>query len=163
MVEVSIRIFFPKRETGFLPDYHDQMAMIREQMAGEVKAGLDETEGVQIWQYYSIAPLGWLEARYLRRMGLGKSVMCVAEGIGEYIEGKHMPRMMGELLSRYLRLYLNSLDYIVVGDALVEQMLKKEGIRKPRFCRIPLPGENRDFSGAAQWLKLYRKMAADTV
>lgn len=89
MVEVSIRIFFQKNDAGLYPDYHPQLDMIEEKLKGKVKAYLDEADDMEIYQYYSIAPFGCLEARYLKRMGLGKSVMCIQEDIETYLREKN--------------------------------------------------------------------------
>ena len=116
MIEVNIRVFFQKSGTGLFPDYHRHIKMIEEQLPGKVRVYLDETEAMPICQYYSLSPFGCMEIRYLRRMKLGKSVMCLTEGSTAYAQDMHLPRFVKRAVSLYLKKYLNSFDYIVVAS-----------------------------------------------
>ena len=158
MVEVNIRIFFQKEETELFPDYHRHMEMLREQLPGKVRVYLDETANVPIYQYYSLSPFGCIETRYLRRMQVGKSVMCITEGIGEYVRSRRLPQVLKQLVYRYLRSYLNSFDYIVVTNKTLEQELKREGVCKPQFFEIPKNNEEKKKQNADLWLKFYKRI-----
>ncbi|MGI6010881.1 MAG: hypothetical protein ACOX8H_05205 [Ruminococcus sp.] len=164
MLEVNLRIFFPKKETALFPDYHRHMEMLQNKLKGKVSAYLDGREAMQIYQYYSLSPMGCMETRYLRRMQIGKSVMCIKEGIREYTkkcgESRHIPRIFLRVMYQYLKMYLNSLDYIVVADRQVEEELKEEGVCRPQFWEIPAGTEEQRAEGPFLWLDLYQKMAA---
>lgn len=90
--------------------------------------------------------------------------MYIKEGIrkyaDEYGESRHLPQTLQRLFFRYLKMYLNSLDYIVVENRSVEEELKREGVCAPEFYEIPAEEEEKDSSRALLWLNLYRKMAA---
>lgn len=158
MLEVNIRIFFQKKDSGLFPDYREHISLIQTELKGKVTVYLDETDDMQIYQYYSIAPFGWIEVRYLKRMQIGKSLMCIKESIDDYIKRKHLPGALKRLFYDYLRIYLNSLDYIVVADKLVEESLKKEGVCKPQFYKIPVKKEDERGMRAFLWLNLYEKI-----
>ncbi|MGI6008035.1 MAG: hypothetical protein ACOX8E_11165 [Ruminococcus sp.] len=160
MVEVNIRIFFPKKETELFPDYHRHMDMLKEQLQGKVRVYLDETEDVPIYQYYSLSLFGCIETRYLRRMQIGKSVMHITEGILEYARNRHLPRIFKEVVYRYLKSYLNSFDYLVVTDKTLEQELKREGVCKPQFYEIPEESEMKREQRANLWLNFYERIEA---
>lgn len=157
MLEVNIRIFFPKNGAGLFPDYHEHVELLEAELKGKVRAYVDETEAIPIYQYYSIAPFGCVEARYLKRMQIGKSIMYIREGIDTYMKNIHIPLLLKKIFFQYLKLYLNSLDYIVVPDFAVEEVLKKEGIQAPKFCAISMEKERRSLR-AGQWLRLYQEM-----
>ena len=160
MLEVNIRIFFQKKETEIFPDYHCHVNMLKEQLAGKVQVYLDERGDMPIYQYYSRSPFGCMETHYLRRMQVGKSVMCITEGLEEYVQNRHLPQILRALMGRYLKNYLNSFDYLVVTDKALEQRLKKEGVSKPQFYEIPEEGEAKKAQRADLWLDLYQKMEA---
>lgn len=164
MVEVNFRVFFQKNETNLFPDYHRQIKLIQDKMQGKVKAYLNRADAMPVYQYYSISPFGCVETRYLRRMKLGKSVMCIKEGIWEYAdeyrESRHLPHIVQRMMFRYLRMYLNSLDYIVVENKTVEEKLRREGVCMPEFFEISAGKKGTNESDAFQWMELYQKMAA---
>lgn len=83
--------------------------------------------------------------------------MYIREGIDTYMKNIHIPLLLKKIFFQYLKLYLNSLDYIVVPDLAVEEVLKKEGIRAPKFCAISMEKERRSLR-AGQWLRLYQEM-----
>ena len=163
MVEVNFRIFFQKNETELFPDYHRHLDLVRDELRGRVKAYLDRTDAMAVYQYYSISPLGCIESRYLRRMKIGKSVMYIKEGIREYAdkysESRHLPHIAQRMIIRYLKMYLNSLDYIVVASKTVEEKLKWEGVCIPRFYEIPAENQGKNKPDAVLWLELYQNMA----
>lgn len=157
MLEINIRIFFPKKGNSLFPDYHEHLKLL-EPLDGQIRTCLDGAEAAPIYQYYTISPLGWVESRYLRRMRLGKSVMCIREDLREYTNSIHVPGIFRQLLYQYLKMYLNSLDYIVVKSQAVEDKLKKEGVRSPTFFKIPEKDEKNSIKGAYTWLNLYKKI-----
>ena len=159
MIEVNIRIFFQKEGTELFPDYHRHIDMMKEQLSGKIKVYLDETEAIPIYQYYSISLLGCIETHYLRRMQIGKSVMVILEGLEEYVENRHFPKIFKEIMYCYLRNYLNSLDYIIVSNKSVEQKLRSEGVRKPQFYEIPKEEERNKAKSADLWMTFYEKIA----
>lgn len=158
MVEVNIRVFLPKKETDLFPDYRQHVEMLQEQLPGKVRIYLDETEDVSIYQYYSLSPFSCIEIHYLRRMQIGKSVMYITEGIGEYAQSRHLPQIFKEVVYRYLKNYLNSLDYIVVTNRVLEEELRREGVCKPQFYEIPKKGQVKKAQRAELWLDLYKRM-----
>lgn len=160
MIEVNVRIFFPKKGNALFPDYHKFIEMVQEELQGKIKTFLDAVDPMPIYQYYSVSVLGYIESRYLRRMHLGKSVMCITEGIQEYAKSRHMPRMMKQIIYRYLQMYLNSLDYIVVPDNKVKTELKREGVDRPEFYEIPMEDTIQKSQCAHLWMDLYQKIQA---
>lgn len=164
MVEVNFRIFFQKNETELFPDYHRHLELVQDKLRGKVKAYLDRTDAMPVYQYYTISPFGCIETHYLRRMQIGKSVMYVKEGIREYLDGysesRRLPRIVQRMFFRFLKMYLNSLDYIVIANKAVEEKLRQEGVCMPRFYEIPTQDVGKNQLDAFLWLDLYQKMAA---
>ncbi len=156
MLEVSIRIFSGEGKSALCPDYHEHLRMMRKDLGKEVETCMQETEDARIHQYYSLSPFYYLEIRFLRRMQAGVSVMCVSESAEEYAEDLHLPRFLRKWMFRYVRRFLNSLDYIVVSDEKLKEKLKEEGAEAPCFAVIPRQPERTE--DHALWLKLYRRM-----
>ena len=48
MLEVNMRVFFPKGDTGFFSDYRRHMEMIRKELKGKVEACMDGRDEAQI-------------------------------------------------------------------------------------------------------------------
>lgn len=163
MLEINIRVYFQKKETGLFPDYHGQIKMLETDLAGKAEASVDSSDDLPVCQYYTVSPLAYMEARQMRRMHAGKSVICVKEGICQYVrdcgESWCLPRAVRSLMYRYLKGYLNSLDYIVVQDQAVEEELRQEGVDKPQFYLI-CPEERDGRRLAQQWLDFYRMLEA---
>ena len=92
--------------------------------------------------------------------------MYIKEGIQEYSDGysesRHLPHIAQRMIFRYLKMYLNSLDYIVVANKAVEEKLRREGVCMPRFYEIPTQTQDigKKQLDAFLWLDLYKKMAA---
>ena len=166
MLEVNMRVFFPKGDTGFFPDYRRHMEMIRKELKAKVVACMHGRDEAQIYQYYSISPLGYVETCWLRRMGIGKSIVCIKEGIAdfteEYSRRRHIPVIFKNAMGEYLKRYLNLFDYIVVEDFCVAKTLRQEGVNRPKICRIS-PETGTQEEAAFMWLRLYRKCLAGTV
>lgn len=163
MLEINIRVYFQKKETGLFPDYHGQIKLLETELEGKAKACLDSADDLPVCQYYTISPLAYMEARQMRRMHAGKSVMCVNESISRYVrdcgESWCLPRTVKCLIYRYLKGYLNSLDYIVVQNQTVEEELKQEGVDKPQFFLIN-PKESDGHRLAQKWLDFYHMLEA---
>lgn len=166
MIQIGIRTLTLKKGNRISNDYKEQMRLIKNRMKGKIESSLRETDGTAIYQYYSMAPFYCVEARFLRRMNVGSSVMCVRESLEDYVASAHLPQFLKQLLYSYVKVFLNSLDYIVITDENIERKLRQEGIRCPGFYTIPISGEKvseeRESYTAGLWMEFYQK-AAKTV
>lgn len=88
MIEVNIRTYTEKNTRGMFPDYHRQLQLLHSQMKKEVEAFINDGDCVQVYQYYSAGPLCLLEAKMLRRMNVGESIVHVKKSVEEYLEEK---------------------------------------------------------------------------
>lgn len=158
MLEVSIRVFSCAGKSALYPDYHEYLKLVQRDLGREVKAYMRETEDTEIHQYYSLSPFYYLEIRFLKRMRAGSSVMCVSESAEDYAEGFPLPRIFQKWIYRYVRRFLNSLDFIVVSDIRVEDKLRTEGVNLPVFYTIPEKEAEGQMAKSRLWLELYRKM-----
>lgn len=161
-MEINMRKFPLSPGTKLLGDDRHQADMVEAYMPGCVYVEWNDTDDdhveARIYQYYSFAPIYGMEANFLRRLEVGKSVVSVNQGISRYIGGRHVPEWIKKGMIWYLCCFLNSMDYIVVPDCSLREELQKEGIRSPQIRVIPsdeVCGEGR---AAAQWLKLYEQM-----
>lgn len=158
MLEIGIRTFSWKKGTSLSNDYKKQMAFIKTWMDGKIESSLRETESTFIYQYYSVMPFYYLEARFLRRIQAGVSVMYVKESVEEYIESIHLPRFIKKFFYSYVKIFLNSLDYIVTADDKTKTALKEEGIKNPSFYKIS-ENKEKEFLTAGSWLSFYQVIA----
>ncbi len=158
MLEIGIRTLSLKKGTRISNDYREQMELIKKWMKGKIKSSLKETDSISIYQYYSMAPFYCVEARFLRRMKVGSSVMCVKESLENYVAPAHLPRFIKQFLYLYIKIFLNSLDYIVTVDEKTEMTLRQEGVNNPRFYRIPICEEKEPLV-AGLWMDFYQTIA----
>lgn len=114
MLEINIRVFFQKNETALFPDYHGQIKLLETELEGKAKVCLDSVDDLPVCQYYTVSPLAYMEARQMRRMHAGKSVMCVNESISRYVQdcgdSWRLPRTVKCLIHRYLKRYPRMTD-----------------------------------------------------
>ena len=159
MLEIGIRTFSLKRGTSMSNDYREQIALIRRWMKGKIKSSLRETDSTAVYQYYSIVPFYCVEARFIRRMQVGSSVMCVRESIDDYLRSVRLPKFLKPFLGSYMKIFLNSMDYIVVDDEKMAVTLRQEGVREPDFFKIPMVEDKEPFV-AERWLDFYQAIAS---
>lgn len=158
MLEIGIRTFSLKGGTKISNDYREQMDLIRRWMKGKIQGLLGETENTCIYQYYSMAPFYCAETKFLRRMQVGSSVMCITESMTDYIASIRIPKIMKKGLFWYLRMFLDSLDYIVITDEKTEEKLRQEGVKNPHFHVIPTE-KGEEILTASLWMNFYQKIA----
>lgn len=158
MLEVGIRTLSSKHGTGISNDYIEQMELIRRWMKGKIKSSLRETDNTSIYQYYSMAPFYYAEAKFVRRMQVGCSVMCVKESIEDYMASAPFPQFIKHLLAAYIRTFLNSLDYLVIDSEKTEERLRQEGIIHPYFYIIQGKGAKEALT-AELWMEFYQRIA----
>lgn len=161
-MEINMRKFPLSPGAKMLGDDRHQADMVKAYMPESVYVEWNDTDDdhveARIYQYYSFTPIYSMEVNFLRWLAVGKSVASVNQGIGCYIGRKYMPEWIKKGMARYLRWFLNSMDYIVVPDCSLREELQEEGIRRPQIRVIPsaeVCGEDR---AAAHWLKLYEQM-----
>ncbi len=158
MLEIGIRTLFSKHGTRISNDYIDQMELIKRWMKGKIKSSLRETDNTSIYQYYSMAPFYYAEAKFVRRMQVGCSVMCVKESIADYMASAPFPQFIKHLLAAYIRNFLNSLDYLVIDSEKIKEALRQEGIIHPDFYIIREKGEKEALT-AGLWMEFYQTIA----
>lgn len=158
MLEIGIRTFLSQKGTRISNDYREQMKLIKRWMNGKINSSLRETDSTAIYQYYSMAPFYCTEARFLRRMQAGVSVMYMKQSVEDYLKQIKLPGFLKKILNSYMRIFLNSLDYIVVNNERIKETLRKEGIVRPHFYMISAE-EGKESLLAGRWLDFYQSAA----
>lgn len=94
-MEINMRKFPLSPGTKLLGDARHQADMVKAYMPESVSVEWNDTEDdhveARVYQYYSFAPIYGMEANFLRRLEVGKSVVSVNQGIHRYIGGRHVP------------------------------------------------------------------------
>lgn len=157
MIEVNIRTYTEKNVNGMFPDYHEQLELLHSQMKKEVEAYINDSDCIQVYQYYSAAPLCFLEAKMLRRMNVGECVTHVNKSIDEYLGEKHIPEALNQVLRKYLLKFFNSMDIIVTTDAAVQARMEQEGVTKPHYYCIGEMNAGIKPAELLMWMEVYRQ------
>lgn len=158
MINVNIRVFAEKMNHIF-GDYTEHVKLIETQEDPDIRADVnDRGDCLEIYQYYSACPLFLMEAKMLRRLGVGVSVCCIRKSLTEAMNGSKLPRWCRKLYKAYLKRFISDMDCVVVADDKIREELQNDGICEPEYFYIPESGVFADPVKYCIWKEIYKHL-----
>lgn len=158
MINVNIRVLTEKKNSMF-GDYTKHIKLIETQKEREISVDVnDRGDFSEIYQYYSASPMFLMEAKMLRRLGVGTSVCCIQRSLTETLNSLSIPKCCRKLYKVYLKNFISDMDCVVVTDEKIKKELQKEGICEPEYYYIPESGVFAEPVKLCIWKEIYKHL-----
>lgn len=158
MINVNIRVLTEKKNSMF-GDYTEHIKLIETRKEMEIRTEVnDRGDYPGIYQYYSVSPLFLMEAKMLRRLGVGVSVCHIRKSLTETLNDLHMPKWCRKIYKAYLKKYISDMDCVVVTDEKIKKELQEEGIYEPEYYYIPESGVFAESVKLYVWKEIYKHL-----
>jgi len=115
--------------------YEDQVSLVKSRLSSDFNITENRMGRFDIEHYHTINPTYYLNRIINRKSSSG---ICYVHFLPETVEQSiRLPRFFKKVFYKYILAFYNSMDYLVVVNPYMIDMLKEHGVTKPEQLCIP--------------------------